>query len=262
MIPSDNRAITSAKIFLEKYFISDPSELNLIDILGCENILYKEIKLHSCQGNLIRQNNYGIINVNSSINNINKKRFIISHELGHWVMHKEKLLFTCYPEDITTYLNKSTGLEREANVFASEFLLPTKVFQESCKRVSFSFDLLSSLSEKYKVSLTTASIKYCDFGSTPVALLFCKNNVVEWRSFSSRFPFRFMGSKDLIPEKTLTSKFFESKIFVLETETHLAKTWFKKDPRVKPDQYLNEMVLPMPKIQACLTYLWEYNLPG
>lgn len=56
-----------------------------------------------------------------------RQTFTIAHELGHWMLHKE--LFVAHPEEYpvllrTTGSNRNNVLEKEANHFAANLLVP------------------------------------------------------------------------------------------------------------------------------------------
>lgn len=80
-----------------------------------------------------------VILVNNKIQNA-RKYFTIAHELGHIVMH--------LPEDII--VTKNRDIEKEANEFASEFLVPTEAIREELYNISI--DKLLMLKHKWKIS--------------------------------------------------------------------------------------------------------------
>ncbi len=79
-------------------------------------------------------------------------RFSIAHELGHLLMHNLILKKDVFNE------NKLNIIEKEANKFASVFLMPTKTFSKDI--INNSLDYLIYVKEKWKVSLS-AIIKRC-----------------------------------------------------------------------------------------------------
>ena len=60
--------------------------------------------------------------------------------------------------------------EYEANQFATEYLMPTDLFYEAAKGKKFSPDLVRSLAERFKTSLTSVAFKYFDSGLYPLAM--------------------------------------------------------------------------------------------
>ena len=95
MIASKLKAERYASELLSKYYLSDPAQIDLRDILGSENIYYKERETNYSAGSLLRHKNYAQILVNSRIKDNGQKRFIIAHELGHWLMHPNIPVFNC-----------------------------------------------------------------------------------------------------------------------------------------------------------------------
>jgi len=66
------------------------------------------------------------INVNKNIDNIGRKNFTTAHELGHFVLqhHLQTASFFCGEREITEDGEAVSEQEKEANYFASCFLLP------------------------------------------------------------------------------------------------------------------------------------------
>lgn len=63
-----------------------------------------------------------------------RKTFTIAHELGHWILHKEiiKENSSLYSVLMRSNFNKEehTNLEKEANFFAANLLLPEKLIRK------------------------------------------------------------------------------------------------------------------------------------
>lgn len=259
MTPNELRSIQAARNTLAQYYISDPKDLDLKDILGCEKILYKESKLNSCQGNLIRFNNRGIINISSSITHSYKKRFVLAHELGHWFMHRDKVLFTCTNENMNDWTLNNPIIEIEANAFAGELILPENILKLYFKTPVPDVAIFREISHTYQISLSALSIKYAKSGIWPVCIFFCTNNAIDWPLPSRRFPYKVFGNKH-IPNNSLTEECLRKQVKEASTRVIETKKWFPNDYSVKDDSYLNEMVFPMPNLNACLTFVWEYQI--
>lgn len=100
------------------------------EILLEEKIVFKEVKSSNNDfvGALTKgfngQQNY--IFINSSIDNLGRKHFTIAHELGHYfLLHqlKDNTIYCCNT-DIVEEGGQHNPIEREANYFASCFLMP------------------------------------------------------------------------------------------------------------------------------------------
>lgn len=85
------------------------------------------------------QNGVKIIFLNGNMSN-DRKRFTITHELGHIVMH---IPFIAISED--------RDLENEANIFAGEFLMPYKDFRKDVSQY-LSYNDLDMLKKYWRIS--------------------------------------------------------------------------------------------------------------
>src|SRR5690606_4462795 len=121
-----------------------------------------------CDGKIIFGNTKTIIKVNSKIQFQERKRFVAAHEIGHLIMHRNMQL----PEDTFSNFNIISGMEHilkngkqelEANEFASELLMPEKLFLKEAVGKKFSPFLIKQLSERFKTSLTATIFRYLQF---------------------------------------------------------------------------------------------------
>ncbi|BGE81208.1 helix-turn-helix domain-containing protein [Staphylococcus petrasii] len=88
-----------------------------------------------------------------------RRNFDIGHELGHILLHRHIEFSNLEPED---YKN----IEKEANEFAGEFLLPEKEFIEDFNKITKKSnpDYLITLKEKWLVSIQTIAIRAYKLG--------------------------------------------------------------------------------------------------
>lgn len=158
----------------EEMGIDDPSEIPLEDVItACGGYLqYKSMS--KIDGRIVYGTRISSIYINSDIEYEGRRRFALAHELGHLLMHKgigvhdDKL-------DAEWILSSSSTLkngdqEWEANQFAIEYLLPSKLFYELAKKSVFGSKLVHSLAEKFGASLTSVAYKYFDCGLHPIAI--------------------------------------------------------------------------------------------
>lgn len=123
--------------------------------------------LGTVDGVLYIQNGEGIIGLNSKHEkNLNRRRFTVAHEIGHFVLHKyEKNVFIDDSQFHTRFKrdeNSASGefrIEREANAFAAALLMPKDRLRAELEKSSFSFNLMENgtdqivnLAAKFKVS--------------------------------------------------------------------------------------------------------------
>lgn len=100
---------------------------------------------------------------------LERRRFTIAHELGHFILHKDTPLFVD-KVDRTLYRNmdSSTGeykKEREANSFAASLLMPRIFIDEEINNLPKNTkDPIASLSKKFKVSEQAMTYRLANLG--------------------------------------------------------------------------------------------------
>ncbi len=99
------------------------------EIMNAEDIKLREIPSVSTDfvGALTKGNNNQVyIMINKNIDNLGRKNFTIAHELGHYFLrhqlHQNSVF--CNSDDIVEEGHQQNAIEREANYFASCFLMP------------------------------------------------------------------------------------------------------------------------------------------
>lgn len=118
-----------AGVLLERYHqtfggevIPVPVESIAEDLLG---LRVGERDDLDCSGLLVPAQRRIWINAREAAESPGRRRFTIAHELGHWVCHVlegYRAPVYCRPADLTETADRA--LEREANIFAAELLMP------------------------------------------------------------------------------------------------------------------------------------------
>lgn len=112
-----------------------------------------------------------IIGVNSH-HSINRQRFTIAHELGHFLLHEQEKLHVDRQFQIKLRdKNSSNGEseeEKEANLFAAELLMPAHFIQQDLAEVE-ALDLendatIAELAKKYQVSTQAIAFRLTYLG--------------------------------------------------------------------------------------------------
>jgi Zn-dependent peptidase ImmA (M78 family) len=86
-----------------------------------------------------------------------RKRFTIAHELGHFIYDRNKYIAdaSLEPDQIFFRDDNTNPIERRANEFAAELLMPKNTFDDCVKN---GCNTIAGLADKFKVS--TSAIKY------------------------------------------------------------------------------------------------------
>jgi Zn-dependent peptidase ImmA (M78 family) len=136
------------------------NKLNIEGLIALYAIeIRKESLPQEISGKLWKQGEQWIISVNS-IHTAARQRYTLAHEFGHYCLHRnEHSTF----EDVAFFrkdANTST-IEYEANLFASDLLMPEKFV-----RAAISEDILTlkDLAERFGVSLLAMRRRLIDLG--------------------------------------------------------------------------------------------------
>lgn len=173
------RAVGKAWRLTQDYCLDKPAAVPVEDIAMDSGVLCLESPLTGCLARLVRKGNRGIVRTHSGIREEGRKRFAIAHELGHWFLHEaESQFFICTGENMRDY--KGSPMEVEANLFASELLMPTCVFRPLAQDANPTLGMVKSLAAVFNTSLTATGMKFVDENRHECILVWSTNGTVSW----------------------------------------------------------------------------------
>jgi hypothetical protein len=127
----------------------------------------EEADLGDCSGILIPSERLIRVNASEAMSGerpTRRIRFTIAHELGHWICHARGMDDAptyCRSQDLAQDANRA--LEREANVFGAELLMP-----EAAVRAAWvAFPDIADVAERFAVSALAAQWRLYSFGLVP-----------------------------------------------------------------------------------------------
>lgn len=141
-----------------------PVESIAEDLLGLRIELSDEL---ACSGVLLPAERRILLNAAEAEHDgepIRRHRFTIAHELGHWVCHAlegrapDPQPTYCRSQDIAHDVDRA--LEREANVFAAELLLPEGAVRAAWARLPS----IAAAADHFRVSRQSAHWRLFSFG--------------------------------------------------------------------------------------------------
>lgn len=160
------------------------------------------------------------LNTNRTRHNIPesvKGRFTLAHELGHYFIPHHRLGLMngeLKPHGSVNFLTNQGAwqLERDADAFASNLLMPTNSIKELIKGCRFDFSVIEEIAERYKVSKSAAALRFAEIGNTPIMAVYAMDGKIQWVSRSEDFPFWRLrngsGKGDRVPENTVMGTYF------------------------------------------------------
>ncbi len=185
---NETRARGMADALIRHYAITRAEEIRLEDIAMDRGVVIRVGRLKGSEAYLIRKGPKGVIRVRDDIPEAGRKRFAIAHELGHWEMHGDQSQINfCAEEDISGY--QGSPMEIEANTFASEMLIPTRIAGKSFGSAEPSLTAVKDLASTFGTSLTAAAVRFVQLSKEDCLVVFSKDGIVQWwrrgREFSS-----------------------------------------------------------------------------
>lgn len=172
-------AETRAQKLLDRFGVNRPSEIVLEDIAYALGIEISYAPLTGADAHLVRVGNKGGITISERIRERGRQRFAISHEIGHWDLHTGRSqMFLCTAADMRDY--QSSPEEIEANLFASELLMPMRMMLPQHRSAVPSLSVPEEIADRFEVSLTAATLRYVSKFDLPLMVVFSSKGRVTW----------------------------------------------------------------------------------
>lgn len=192
MMSNQNRthAVARADELLKYFSVDTPDDIQIEDMAYSRGLIIFEDELASADAWLVRNPlcKKGIVRVSKNIE-YGRKRFAIAHELGHWELHENISQFDLFcGNDFLSYRN--SDIENEANIFASEILMPEKLFLPRCDVEKPTIAYIVELSKLFKTSLTATAVKFAELSYENCMVVFSKDKKIVWFRSSRDFYLR------------------------------------------------------------------------
>lgn len=133
--------------------------VNVEEIAKKFNILISQSPSKEFSGLLYRKEDVAFMAINST-ENLERQRFTIAHELGHYFLHQNKDIFIEYRDNDRNAIKGPK--EIEANKFAAELLMPKKFIEKEIKNFdnkTIDKEKISYLAKKFYVSEEAMSFR-------------------------------------------------------------------------------------------------------
>lgn len=265
----NNRGSRKAKELLDEIGFDDITGISMDLIVAALGATLIEQPLKNSDGKIIKGKSKTLIKINSGIPYKEKRRFTIAHEIGHFLLH-DKLDLEVHNENSNT-LNwfknteeqaKKGTQEYEANDFASEFLMPEKVFREFVLRKYFSPDLIKEISIRFQTSLTSVIYRFIKLDIFPLFVVFITDGIVKYWQKSSDLNCWVEDITKLPPPKdSLAFEYIEANYEFIysgnqKAQTIYKSTWFKLKPNECDTEFF-EYCIPTKQYKTIISVIWE-----
>jgi hypothetical protein len=230
---------------------------NVRRIASTLNLELREVDADGFDGSLIREKELplGAIVVRQSIRETSRKNFTIAHELGHFLLpgHQEADA-VCGSDDIGNWGDASKVLEREADEFAAELLMPASVVQPIIRSADPSLQAIEKISTECGSSLSAAAWRYCDLTRERCAVVWSTNQKIRWSKRSRYFGFRLTKGARVQPG-TFAFECFDRGKGLAEPRAVSAKFWIGSKNLLEGAQ-IWEQSKSLPRYASVLSLLW------
>jgi Zn-dependent peptidase ImmA (M78 family) len=231
--------------------LTHPTEAPIEVIAHMRGALVRVTPTRGAQANLVRIGNKAIISVAGALVP-GQRRFAIAHELGHFEVHPHiSYLGLCTSADLLANYDLS-GHEDEANAFASEFLMPERLYAQKCDVAAVRWEVIEKLAEEFQVSLSAAAVRFVELTCDRVAVVCSKHGQVVWSRRTRDFYFPIPKGKKL-DQWSLAYDYFAKGSMSKIPETVSASAWVNTS---RHDAELVEHSMAMPNYGVVMSLLW------
>ena len=145
----------------------------------------------------------------NSASRIERRRFTIAHEIGHFLIPWHDASVQCATADMGLLKSQGTrkSKEAEANRFAAALLTPATLFIRDIRRLgSPEMEHVLILASKYKVSKEMAARRYTDLCDHVCAIIFSHQGAVRYFQKSRTCPFLDIARGNPLPPGSLSAR--------------------------------------------------------
>jgi hypothetical protein len=241
----------AARRELQARRIEAVDEIDVEAIANYHQLFVLEGGLDGAEGRSVTGAGAGIIRIRSDIDQIERRRFVIAHEIGHCILHKTGSVRPCSERDLFRY--QEGNREAEANWFAAELLMPGRLFAPHCDVPKPSFDAVKRIAGVFRTTLTATAIRFVQLSSERCALVWSEAGWVKWAVRSPDFPAWVERDRQL-SGNSHASDVFKNKSLPIGFHLVPQNAWL--DQRVLGGRDLMEETLAFTRLGAALSMLW------
>lgn len=229
---ASNRPAQCAESLIEELGITSAQDIDIEAIAFDSGIDVHYRTLDGCEATLVGFGNKAIATVSPSSSR-GRERFSVSHEIGHWLLHRGKS-FRCRADDIVQNYGADIRLEKDADEFASHLLMPTSIFRPIANATKkLGLNDLQKIAELFNVSMQAASIRLAKLDSHPIIVACFTKNGLRWSIKASHVPQRWQLRNKLDEDSFAYDVLYAGKLCKCLGKQP-AETWFENDDA---DQY-------------------------
>lgn len=189
-------AVTAARRTLASADVQHAREIHVEVIAARHGAMVVYGPLSTARACIVRAGRQAIVCVDERARGKPPARFTIAHELGHHVLHGLVDHFEqCAGEEASPRRGHAWHVEREANDFATELLIPESLGKPMCGAERPTLDDVERLSRAFRTSPEMSAIRYVQLTDAPCAAVLVANGKVKWAAESAAFPAKIVRGR-------------------------------------------------------------------
>lgn len=169
----------NADALVQDLGISDPKDIDLDAIAHMLGVTVQYQTLQGCEALIVGSGERAIVKVNSNCS-LERQRFSLGHELGHWHYHRGKVLY-CALDDADVDSRAARETEAAADNYSASLLMPTFLFRPSVsskKRIAWK--TIRELADEYRCSLLATALRVVDLNLAPMMFVMVRDGRRAW----------------------------------------------------------------------------------
>jgi Zn-dependent peptidase ImmA (M78 family) len=195
---------------LDELRIESVDEIDVEVIAAHYGAITRYRSLRNEQGHLVRRGDTAVIVVDDALRGGTRARWVVSHELGHFLLHGGHDQYaSCTAADLRDY--RQSGREPEANHFAGELLMPERFFAPECDRSRPSLKDVRELADRFATSLTATALRFAKFSPEPCAMVISEAGKVRFVAASKTWRF-FIAIGHILTDSTYAGDVFGGRV--------------------------------------------------
>jgi hypothetical protein len=194
-----NHRVSRAELLLLGLGVTEPRDIDVRAIAHVAGASVRIRKLTRCEARIVGVRDRAIISV-SEDSGLQRRRFSIAHELGHWELHRGRQ-FECRSSDIDNAANDPLNPERQADEFAADLLMPWYMFKPmlgQSKQVDLA--LLEHMHRTFDASLPATAVRIAEANVEPVIVACYDKTGRRWVARSKDIPRRWYPVDQVDPD--------------------------------------------------------------
>lgn len=171
--------------------VRKPEHIDPVDAARALGIEVVSGHLFEATARIFRAGSRATIRVSDRIVHPGRRRFSIAHELGHQILGHELPGESEISRFVSRACERRKSIdedpEREADVFATEFLTPAQMARPFCEVSPVSLEAVRAIERAFGSSPVASALRFVELTSERCAVVYCERGEVKWAKRSSTF---------------------------------------------------------------------------